>query len=132
MLPSVSVSVGVIGKALTCTLRLNLHMWARLRSQTGERHGGINHRRRFYPDGSHTSPVLLCLRIPPPPPPNPSVSPCLWYGGRGFWLRSRGRRGTEGLYWAGCVTLAQQLDNMLIKIGKKKVGFLQMWFIKLP
>lgn len=35
MLPYFSVSVRVIGKALTCTLRLNLHMWARLRSQTG-------------------------------------------------------------------------------------------------
>lgn len=39
----------------------------------GERRAGINHRRRFCPDGSHTSPVLLCLRIRPPLyPPTPS------------------------------------------------------------
>ena len=93
MSPYFIVSVRVILNPFTCILHLNLHMWACL-SLKWERHAGINHCRHFDLVGSHTSPILLCLRIL-----------CLdmaWVWWQRFLVS--GRREERGLCWAGCGT----------------------------
>lgn len=68
-------------------------------------------------------------------PPPTSTPPSHRAFGMVAEVSGYGAEGGEGLRAStGQVVslLAQKLDNMLIKNLKKKVGFLQMWFIKLP